>query len=395
MSLPFSRAVATVIERLFVAITQDRAYEIEQQANAMTQNASNHTRDHGDQPLWVRDAPKVLLHDHLDGGVRPETIVELAEESGYDGLPCDTAESLAEYLQSGARRKDLELYLEMFVHTVAVMRTPTGLERVAREAVQDYRSDGVVYAEVRFAPSLLAHRDFGLHDVVETALGAIADESARPDQPPIYVRVILDAMRNQPGSVPIVDLVDRYRDGGVVGFDIAGPELGHPASAHAEAFARCRSVGIPYTIHAGEGDGVESIRQAVDVCQSRRIGHGVRIVEDRAGDTWGPLAQRIRDDQIVLEVCPTSNVHTGIAPTIAQHPIELLRKEGFAVTVNTDNRTMSGVTLSGEWQRCVEAFGWDRAVMGALTRTALGSAFADDALKDHIETTVLAGFYDV
>lgn len=346
-------------------------------------------------PAWIHDAPKVLLHDHLDGGVRPATIVELAEQVGYTGLPSDDPTALATFLQQGAQRLDLSLYLEMFAHTVAVMRTRQGLERVAREAVQDYRRDGVVYAEVRFAPALLAHDRFGLHEVVETTLGAIADEVARRDQPPIQVGVILDAMRTQPDSIPIVNLAARYRDDGVVGFDIAGPERGYPATAHAEAFALCRQLEIPYTIHAGEGDGVESVRGAVEGCQAKRVGHGVRIVEDRRGDRWGPTAQRLRDDQIVLEVCPTSNVHTGIARTIAEHPIDLLRRDGFAVTLNTDNRTMSAVTLNAEWAQCVEAFEWDRAVMGAMTRTALRSAFLDDAAKARIEASSLIGYYDI
>lgn len=346
------------------------------------------------QRRWVRDAPKVLLHDHLDGGVRPATIVELADAIGYRGLPSHDVDVLAAELQRGAQRRDLGLYLEMFTHTVAVMRTPAGLKRVVEEAVQDYREDGVVYAEVRFAPALLAHEGFGLEDVVETTLGALADEVARADQPPIWVTVILDAMRNHTDSVQIVNLVDRYRHDGVVGFDIAGLERGNPAVAHADAFSLCRSLDIPYTIHAGEGDGVESIRGAVEVCRSSRIGHGVRLVEDRVGSEWGPLATRVRDEEIVLEVCPSSNVHTGIAATIAEHPIELLRTNGFTVTVNTDNRTMSGVTLSDEWDRCIEAFGWDGAIMAALNRTALRRAFVADEVKARIETDIIGPYFD-
>lgn len=337
---------------------------------------------------WIQDAPKVLLHDHLDGGVRPETIIELADEIGYRGLPSDHPEQLAADLQQGAARQDLEMYLEMFTHTVAVMGHASGLARVATEAVQDYRRDGIVYAEVRFAPALLAGANFGLHEVVETTLGAIADEVDRPGQPPIQVGLILDAMRNQNDSVAIVNLVERYRDDGVVGFDIAGPEHGYPSTAHAEAFALCRRLDIPYTIHAGEGDGVASIRDALDGCGAHRLGHGVRIVDDRAGDDWGELAARIRDQQIVLEVCPSSNVHTGIAATIAQHPVDLLRRSGFAVTINTDNRTMSGVTLSDEWERCVDAFGWDQAVFDTMNAAALNAAFIDDDSKRLIAPTL-------
>ncbi len=351
------------------------------------------TPNHGENVTgWIASAPKVLLHDHLDGGVRPATIIDLAAEVGYEGLPTSDPDELARYLQDGANRKDLGLYLEMFDHTVAVMRSPAALARVAREAVQDYRRDGIVYAEVRFAPTLLVTDDFGLEEIVETTLGAIADEVAS-DPAPIEVGLILDAMRNQPGAEPIVDLASRYIDQGVVGFDIAGPELGFPATDHLAAFRRCQDLGVPYTIHAGEGAGVESVRGAVVDCGAQRLGHGVRLVEDRTGDSWGALAQQVIDTGIPLEVCPSSNVDTGIAHTVEEHPIDLLRRSGFVVTVNTDNRTMSGITLSQEWQRCVDAFDWTPAVVEELTRNALGCVFGDGSSAARIDRELVTPYF--
>ncbi len=321
----------------------------------------------------LRQAPKVVLHDHLDGGPRPATIVELARETGYPGLPTYDPGELAARIQEGARRRSLDLYLEMFRHTLGVMQTDRAVHRVAAECAQDLADDGVVYAEVRFAPELNVEGGMSLDAVVEAAVAGFRDGS---EGRRIRIGLLLCAMRSASRSLEVAELALRHRDRGVVGFDIAGAEAGYPPSHHLPAFDLLRRAGMPYTIHAGEADGLNSIREAVRICGAKRIGHGIRIVDDIGDDgVLGPLATEFLERQVPLEQCPTSNVHIGAAGSITDHPISRLFDLGFRVTMNTDNRLMSGISLTGEFDRTCQAFGWSWPDVRRLTTNAIESAF--------------------
>src|SRR5215469_11927365 len=326
----------------------------------------------------IRHVPKVLLHDHLDGGLRPATIVDLARQTGYRGLPTGDPGELGRWMTSAAERGNLELYLEAFQHTVGVMQTRDSLVRMAAECAEDLAADGVVYAEVRFAPELHVTAGLSLDEVVQAVLeGFAAGSSGRG----IRIYGLLTAMRTAARSLEIAELAVRYRDDGVVGFDIAGAEAGNRPSRHLDAFQYVARENFHITIHAGEGFGLPSIWEAVQWCGAERLGHGVRIIDDIAFDAAGRpargrLARYIRDRRIPLEMCPTSNVQTGAATSIHDHPIGLLRDLSFRVTVNTDNRLMSGVTLSSELVALTEAFGYGWADLEWLTINAMKSAFA-------------------
>jgi len=325
----------------------------------------------------IRRAPKVLLHDHLDGGLRPRTVIELAAEIGYRELPTTDPDELASWFTSGADRKSLELYLEGFRHTVAVMQSRDAIERVAAECVEDLAADGVVYAEVRMAPELLTEGGLSLDEVTEAMLAGFRRGS---EGRPITVGLIITAMRQAARSVEIAELAVRHRDEGVVGFDIAGPEAGYPPTRHLDAFHLIARENFHFTIHAGEGFGLPSIWEALQWCGAERLGHGVRIVDDitvrpDGRVALGRLAAYVRDRRVPLEMCPTSNVHTGASPSIEEHPIDLLRRLRFRVTVNTDNRLMSGITLSSEFATLHRTFGIGLGDLEWLTLNAMKSAF--------------------
>jgi adenosine deaminase len=329
-----------------------------------------------------RRAPKALLHDHLDGGVRSATVVDLAADSGYAALPTTDVDELATWFREAADSGSLVRYLETFTHTVGVMQSEEALARVARECVADLADDGVVYAEVRFAPEL--HTNGGLHldQVVEAVLAGFAEGEriAADAGRPVVVRALLTAMRTAARSTEIAEMVVRYRDEGVVGFDIAGAEEGYPPTRHLDAFEYLRRENAHFTIHAGEAFGLPSIWEAIQWCGAERLGHGVRIMDDiRVEDDGtvhlGRLAAYVRDRRVPLEMCPSSNVQTGAAPSIATHPIGLLRRLNFRVTVNTDNRLMSGTSLSREMHLLSEAFGYTLTDLQWLTINAMKSAF--------------------
>jgi len=322
-------------------------------------------------------APKVLLHDHLDGGLRPSTVIELAREVGYGELPTADPSDLATWFTRGADRKSLDLYLEGFRHTVAVMQTRDAIERVATEAVDDLAADGVVYAEIRMAPELLTDGGLTLDEATEAMLAGLR-RGARGL--PITTGLIITAMRQAGRSVEIAELAIRHRDAGVVGFDIAGPEAGHPPSRHLDAFHLIARENFHFTIHAGEGFGLPSIWEALQWCGAERLGHGVRIVDDiRIREdgriVLGRLAAYVRDRRVPLEMAPTSNVHTGAVRSVAEHPIDMLRRLRFRVTLNTDNRLMSGISMSSEMAALQEAFGIGLDEMEWLTLNAMKSAF--------------------
>ena len=326
----------------------------------------------------IRAMPKVLLHDHLDGGLRPGTVIDLADDIGYTELPTHDPAELTEVLTAGAHRGHLNLYLDAFRHTVGVMQTRHALYRVAREAAEDLADDGIVYAEVRFAPELHTELGLTLDEVVHAVLEGFRDGS---EDGQIKVRALLTAMRTAARSQEIAELAVRHRDNGVVGFDIAGAEAGWPPSRHLDAFQYVHRENFHVTIHAGEGYGLPSIWEAVQYCGAERLGHGVRLAEDiqlrpDGTVTLGRLASYIRDRRIPLEMCPTSNVQTGAAESIETHPLRLLRELQFRVTVNTDNRLMSQVTLTSEFALLVREFGYDWPDLQWLTINAMKSAFA-------------------
>ncbi|NMM33063.1 MAG: adenosine deaminase [Phycicoccus sp.] len=344
----------------------------------------------------LRRAPKSLLHDHLDGGLRPQTIIELADTVGYKGLPAHDAEALGAWFRDSADSGSLELYLETFSQTLAVMQTVDGLHRVASECVMDLAADGVVYAEVRYAPELHLVNGLSLEDVVEAVNAGFRDGERKAAESGRRIRVtaLLTAMRQAAKGTEIARLVVGYRNDGVVGFDIAGAEAGFPPTRHLDAFEYLRRENAHFTIHAGEAFGLPSIWEAIQWCGADRLGHGVRIIDDVhvAGRPYsenvafaagvdpsevvlGGLASYVRDRRIPLEMCPSSNVQTGAAESVALHPISLLKRLKFRVTVNTDNRLMSGTSMTREMSLLVNDAGCPLEDLRWATINAMKSAF--------------------
>ena len=368
-------------------------------------------------PDTIAAAPKVLLHDHLDGGLRPQTVLELSQQIGHE-LPADTGEGLAAWFRQSADSGSLERYLETFDHTIAVMQTADGLRRVARECVEDLAADGVVYAESRYAPEQHLGQGLSLDQVVDAVEEGIAEGEAlaREAGRPIVVDTLVTAMRHAAKSREIAELAVRHRDRGVAGFDIAGAEAGFPPTRHLDAFEFLRRENFHFTIHAGEAFGLPSIWEAIQWCGAERLGHGVRIVDDLTLDgrpvtevgtpyaEWtpeevaavrlGPLAAYVRDRRIPLEMCPSSNLQTGAAPSIAAHPITLLDRLRFRVTLNTDNRLMSGTTMSREMQLLVDEAGWDLHHLRRVTVNAMKSAFLPFDQRLEVIENQVKPFYD-
>lgn len=346
----------------------------------------------------IRELPKVSLHDHLDGSVRPATLIELAAQIDHE-LPSSDPEQLQDIFRSNADSGDLVKYLEAFAHTTAVMQTADNLRRIAREYVEDLAADGVVYSEVRWAPEQHLAEGLTLDEAVEAVQAGLEEgaEAVAAQEGVIVVGQLVSAMRQADNSDEIVELALRHRDRGVVGFDIAGPEAGFPASKFAAAFTRLAEEMLPATVHAGEGDGIESIRGALVDGRARRLGHGVRIAEDITVSAaredgegeelveveLGPVARWVRDRQIHLEASPTSNLQTGTVSALtgeaqaelAQHPFDMLYQLGFNIGVNTDNRLVSGVTLSGELAALAEAFDYGLAELADFQINAIESSF--------------------
>jgi len=347
----------------------------------------------------IQPLPKVSLHDHFDGGVRPQTVIELAAEVGL-AVPSDDAETLGDWFLAQGTGGDLVEYLKTFDLTVGSMQTASALERVAREFVEDLAADGVVYGEIRWAPEQHLTRGLTPEEAVEAVqrgidAGVDAAASAGWD---IRAGQLITALRHLDNGVMAAELAVKYRDRGVVGFDIAGPEAGFPASRHADAFRRLAEAFLPRTVHAGEADGIESIRGALLDGRAQRLGHGVRIAEDieltdegavtRA--TLGPIAEWVRDRQIALEIAPSSNVQTGAwGRTFEEHPFDLLYQLGFRVTVNPDNRLMSGTSITRELALLAETFDYDLDDLATFQLNAAAAAFLPleerEALADLIE----------
>jgi len=329
----------------------------------------------------IKRVPKALLHDHLDGGLRPETIIEIAQQIGYKKLPTDDPKQLADWFEESCNSHSLVRYLETFSHTIAVMQSKEAIIRVSRECAIDLARDGVVYAEVRGAPELFTEQGLSLDQVVEATLEGYKQGMAEAASEGNKIRVesLLCGMRQNNRSQEAAAAVVKYRDKGVVGFDIAGPEDGFPPTNQLETFEYLRKENAHFTIHAGEAYGLPSIWEAIQICGAERLGHGVRIIDDIdfSGDKpkLGPLASYVRDRRIPLELCPTSNLQTGAAKTYSEHPIGMLAKLRFRVTLNTDNRLMSRTSMSNEMSECVKSFGWKFADLQRVTVNALKSSF--------------------
>ena len=334
----------------------------------------------------IKRAPKVDLHYHLDGALRPQTIIELAREEGVD-LPTDDPKELAEWFSRGADRKNLALYLEGFDVTIAVMQSAHALERVAREAIEDVAADNVVYLEVRFAPVQHLQRGLNLEAVVESVLRGLAQGREKTG---VEFGVILCAMRHQDvqTSLEVAELAVAFSTRGVVGFDIAGDENGHPPKKHLEAFNFIRSRNFNITIHAGEAFGIESIWQALQICGTQRIGHATRLVEDMVVhgtriEKMGTLAHFIRDKRIPLEMCLSSNIQTGAAPSFDEHPFGVYFRNNFRAFLCTDNTLMSNTTMTNEFALAVKHFNLTLHDIEKITINAMKSAFLhyDDRIR--------------
>ena len=364
----------------------------------------------------LRALPKVLLHDHLDGGLRPQTICEIADDIGLE-LPARDAEGLGAWFVSaagswftdGVETGSLETYLETFSVTTAVMQTPEQLHRVAKESVLDLAADGVVYAEQRYAPEQHTAKGLSLSDVVEAVQAGLDDGVAQAAAEGHHIRVgqLVTAMRQNDLWDEVAEVALANRDRGVVGFDLAGPEAGFPPDRIPSALQKLREASFPVTLHAGEAAGLESIAAALHRGGALRLGHGVRIMDDievpvlpgatvdelAAGARLGRLAHWVRDNQVPLEVCPTSNTQTGAARSIAEHPITLLRHLGFAVTVNTDNRLQSGTSATREMHRLVTEAGWTLEDLRDGTLDAAGNTFIHfDERGDLVEQVGLPAY---
>jgi len=349
--------------------------------------------------LWqnetVKDIPtfpKVVLHDHLDGGLRASTVLALADESGYLGLPHIDEPALAEWFDQSQSASLVE-YLAAFAETGAVMQRPAALLRVAREAVEDHAADGVVYAEIRFAPSLHLSNGMTCHEAIRAVLDGLADGETATGT---VARVIVDAMRQDDDSAEVAAAAADFAGAGVVGFDLAGPEAGFPASAHREAMVLAMKGGLRITIHAGEADGPGSIADALD-SGAERLGHGVRISEDvviQDGQIieFGPIARRVHTDGVALELCPYSNLHTRAVASAAEHPAGMLLRAGFKVTLNTDNRLMSNTSMNKEFALARSDLGFSNEDLRTVTDHAVEAAFCDEETRRTVAAAVTAGY---
>jgi adenosine deaminase len=346
----------------------------------------------------LRSLPKVLLHEHLDGVLRPKTVIGLARSAKYDQLPTEDPDELARWFHQGANQGSLPKYLEGFAHTIAVMQTEEALERVAYEQAEDLSWDGVVYFETRFAPIFHTRKGLSHQQVVSAVLKGL--ERGRRDFG-ISSGLIICAMRNMDVSLEMAELAVDFRERGVVGFDLAGEEGGYPPKKHVEAFHYIQRQNFNITIHAGEGFGKESIWQAIQYCGAHRIGHGTRLIDDIViadGKVvkLGDLAQYVLDKRIPLEICLLSNVHTGAARSLSEHPFKILYQEKFRVTLNTDNRLMSDTSMTKEFETTGDTFGLSLEDFERITINAMKSAFLPyDKRCDFIYSVIKPGYAKV
>lgn len=331
----------------------------------------------------IIDLPKVLLHDHIDGGLRPQTIIELASQINLP-LPSHAADTFQEMIYQACNQGSLEKYLKNFDYTIAVMQTENNLMRVARECVLDLAADGIQYAEVRGAPELFTKQGLSMRNVVEATLAGLRQgmQEAKNLGFSITTNLIICAMRQNNLSLEAAQLALEFREKGVVGFDIAGPEYGFPARNHLPAFELLQRKSFPFTIHAGESDSFASMLEAINLCGASRVGHGIRIMDeiDISQDqaVLSDASKAIRDQQIHLEMSPTSNLQTGNIKDYNSHPAGVLIELGFNVALNTDNRLMSATSLSREYKVMQDAHNWDLNQINIMNTNALRAAFSGE-----------------
>lgn len=357
----------------------------------------------------IKSLPKISLHDHLDGGLRPQTIIELADAVGID-LPSTNAKDLKNWFAESSDSGSLVEYLKTFDVTTAVMQTREGLSRVAREFVHDLHDDGVIYGEIRWAPEQHLQRGLTLDEVVEAVQDGLEQGMEDVDNKGGFIRTgqLVSAMRHADRALEIAELAVRHRNNGVVGFDIAGAEKGFLPSRHKVAFDYLASELFPVTVHAGEADGIESIKDAIVSGRALRLGHGVRIIEDimfsrNDGETdlvvLGPVAEWVHDRGIALELSPSSNLQTGaiemLGNTMADHPFDVLYDLGFKVTVNTDNRLMSNTSLTRELERLTEAFGYGLGDIETFMINAAEASFQALEEREELIDLISDGFAEV
>ncbi len=326
----------------------------------------------------IKKAPKVELHEHLDGSLRPETILSLAEKKGIK-LPADTPQELAQWFSKGSEERSLTLYLKAFDITTALMQDRESLKRIAKEEIEDLAADGVVYAEIRFAPVLHTREGMTMEQVVAAVLDGLNEGRMETG---MEFGLILSAMRDQSPDVSLrtAELAVAFSDRGVVGFDLAGDESGNPAKRHLKAFEFIRAQNFSITIHAGEAFGLESIWQAIQICGAHRIGHGTRLTDDMSVENgrivrMGSLAGFVKDKRIPLEMCITSNIGTGAADNYNTHPFPIFFRNGFRVFLCTDNRLMSNTTLTNEMAIAAREYGLNLNDLEKITLNAAKSAF--------------------
>lgn len=347
----------------------------------------------------IRSVPKVLLHDHLDGGLRSQTVIDLAKEINYDKLPTTNAKELAEWFHRGANKGNLVEFLQGFEHTIAVMQTKDALERIAYEMMEDMGKDGVCYIETRFAP--VFHTQQGLH--YDEIIDAVLSGLRRGEKDfGVGFGLILCGMRNMADTLEIAELAVNFRHQGVVGFDLAGEEGGYPPKKHLDAFQFIQRENFNITIHAGEAFGIESIWQAIQYCGAHRIGHATKLKDDITFDAdgniigLGDLSQYILDKRVPLEICLLSNVHTGAVSSLDEHPFIKLYREKFRVFLNTDDRLMSDTTLTKEFMIATDY--WDITLddIEKLTINAMKSSFLhyDERIK-YIYEIIKPGFQEI
>lgn len=353
----------------------------------------------------TRILPKVLLHDHLDGGLQPQTVIDLAAEAGAE-IPASDAETLGQWFEQSANSGSLERYLETFAVVLNVTQTAEALHRIAREAVIDLADDGVIYAELRWAPEQHLRQGLTLDTAIDAVRAGLREGCVERAESGIQVGQLICAMRQNHSGVAVVEAALRHRseqlgDCGVVGIDLAGPEAGFPASDHREAFDIAARAFMPATVHAGEGDGADSIASAILDGRALRLGHGVRVTDDITIEeehdghttvTLGRIANWVRNRELTLEVSPSSNLQTGIASDMRDHPFDLLYQLGFDVTVNTDNRLMSATTPSLELVRLSDAFGYSLDDLEEFQLNAAGAAFLSQDDRIELAERIEAGF---
>ena len=331
---------------------------------------------------WTKDIPKAVLHDHLDGGLRVSTLIDLAEEQNYENLPTNDPEELKNWIQPKPDQS-LALNLEAWQHTIGVMQDENSLYRITMEALEDLAEDGVVYAELRFAPLVHCQKGLTTDEVVNAVLNGIRDGNQKHD---ILSGIILCAMRQESNSVEVMDLCIKHK--GVIGFDLAGPEIGFSVLNHSDAVKKGNGENINLTLHA-DWEVKEGIQEVVIECNSKRIGHGSQIINDiqienNSVNFLNNTAKYVYENRIPLELCPTSNIQCGAYPTIAAHSFEKLYSSGFNVTINTDNRLMSNITMSQEVANLVNAFGFKQSDINKITKNTISAGFVDPNKREDL-----------